>query len=117
MDLKSFLTELLAALANIDIIKDIDLKSEGITLSGRIILSDKMFMEVYHNEVTATTAFALIKEGKRIWGIDKDSVRNWHIHPLNNPEQHEPIQSMAIFDIIECLKNVLDSLMAEDALK
>jgi hypothetical protein len=76
-----------------------------------------MFLEVYHNEVTETTAFALIKEAKRIWGIDKDSLRNWHIHPLNNPEQHEPIQSPAISDIIESLKNVLDSLMAQDALK
>lgn len=62
MDLRTFLTELLAALTDIDFVEDIDLTTEGIVVSGRIILAGKMFLEVYYNEVTETTAFALIKE-------------------------------------------------------
>ncbi len=112
MDLKTFLTELLAALTDIDFVEDIDLSAEGIVVSGRIILSGKMFLEVYYNEVTETIAFALIKDEKRIWGIDRDNIRDWHIHPLNDPEQHESVQSLTIFDIIERLKNVLESLLS-----
>ena len=41
------------------------------------------------------------------WGIDKDSIRDCHIHPLNDPEQHESIQPVTIFDIIGKLKNIL----------
>ena len=109
MDLKTFLTELLAALTDIDFVEDIDLSAEGIVVSGRIILSGKMFLEVYYNEVTETIAFALIKDEKRIWGIDRDNIRDWHVHPLNNSEQHESIQPLTISDIIKRLKNVLES--------
>ena len=109
MDLKTFLTELLAALTDIDLIEDIDLSAEGIVVSGQIILAGKMFLEIYYNEVTETTAFALIKDEKRIWGIDRDNIRDWHVHPLNNPEQHESIQPLTISDIIKRLKNVLES--------
>ena len=108
MDVKTFLTELIAALSNIDFVEDIDLSAEGVVISGQIFLADKIFLEVYYNEVTETIAFALIKDGKRIWGIDRDNIRDWHIHPLNNPEHHESIQSLTIFEIIERLKNVLE---------
>ena len=112
MDLKTFLTELLAALADIDFVEDIDLRAEGIVVSGRVILAGDMFLEVYYNEVTETIAFPLIKDRKRIWGIDKDNIRDWHVHPLIDPEQHESIQSLTIFDIIERLKSVLESLLS-----
>ena len=69
-------------------------------------------MEVYYNDLTETIAFALIKNEKRIWGIDKDNIRGWHIHPLNNPEQHDSIQSLTIFDIIDLLKNVQGILLS-----
>ena len=68
-----------------------------------------MFLNVYYNEVTETIAFALIENEKRIWGIDKDRIRDWHIHPLNDPEQHESIQPLTICCIIEKLKGVLEN--------
>lgn len=107
MDVKTFLKEFIAALADTNFVEDIDLKSEGIIINGRVVLAGEMFLNVYYNEITETIAFALIKNEKRIWGIDKDSIRDWHIHPLNDPEQHESIQPVTIFDIIGKLKNIL----------
>lgn len=57
MDVKNFLQELLSALAKVDFVKDIDLKTEGVVLSGRVILQKGMFLEVYHNAITGTIAF------------------------------------------------------------
>ncbi len=106
MDVRTFLTELLSCLTKVDFVEDINLKAEGIVLSGRVILKEKMFLEVYYNEVTETIAFALIKEGKRVWGIDRDKTRDWHVHPLNEPELHESIRSLSISEIVEKLKEV-----------
>jgi hypothetical protein len=104
MDLKAFLTELFSAFAHVDFVKDIDFKVEGVVVSGRIFLKGKMFLEVYYNEVTETMAFALIKEGKRVWGIDRDNIRDWHIHPVNEPETHESIRTLTVSEIVEKVK-------------
>ena len=107
MDIKAFVTELLSVLAGVDFVEDIDIKVEGVVLSGRIILKDKMFMEAYYNEVTSSIAFALIKEGRRVWGVDRDNIRDWHIHPLNTPEKHEPTIELSVSEIVAKLKAVL----------
>ncbi len=96
MDVKIFLTEFLSCLASLDFVENVDLKGEGIVLSGRVFLKEQIFLEVYYNEVTETIAFALIKEEKRIWGIDRDSIRDWHIHPLKDPGIHESIEPISI---------------------
>jgi len=44
MDVKSFLTELLSSLAKFDFVKDLDLKTEGLVVSGRIVLQKDMFL-------------------------------------------------------------------------
>jgi len=110
MDVKTFLANLLSSLASIDFIKYLDLKTEGHTLSGRIFLKDKMFLEVYYNELTETIAFALIKEEKRIWGIDKDKIRDWHIHPFDAPQSHELIQPLSILEVVLKLKEVWENI-------
>ncbi len=33
------------------------------------------FLQVYFNELTGTVAFALIEQGKRVWGVDYDKGR------------------------------------------
>lgn len=106
MDVKIFLTELLSCLARLNFVEDVDLKGEGIVLSGRIFLKERIFLEVYYNEVTRTIAFALIKGEKRIWGIDRDNIRDWHIHHVEAPETHESIESLSVYEIVEELKEV-----------
>ncbi|MBW1796554.1 MAG: hypothetical protein JRJ38_19425 [Deltaproteobacteria bacterium] len=103
MDVKSFLTQLVSALAKFDFVKDVDLKTESLIVSGRIILQKDMFLEVYYNGVTETIAFALIKDQRRIWRIDRDNVRDWHVHPLDDPTKHVGIDPLSVSDIVETL--------------
>ncbi len=42
-------------------------------------------------------------EDKRIWGIDFDNMRGWHLHPLENSEGHRRIGAKSIEEIIELL--------------
>ncbi len=106
MDVKSFLAELLSALTILDFVNDVNLKAEGLILSGRVMLQKSMFLEVYYNEMTETIAFALIEEQRRIWGIDKDNIRDWHIHPLDDPTKHTSIKPLSVFELIETLSKV-----------
>ncbi len=59
------------------------------SISLRIGLTTGDFIDVFYNEQTGTTAFALIRHGLRAFGAD--STGGWHIHPFANPEQHVPI--------------------------
>lgn len=68
MDLKTFLEELFSALANTDFVEDIDIKSEGIILSGRVSLQKDIFLNIYYNQLTGTTAFTLIKKRRKDLG-------------------------------------------------
>ncbi|MDP3030401.1 MAG: hypothetical protein Q8O04_13125 [Deltaproteobacteria bacterium] len=110
MDVKSFLVELLSALAKLDFVKDVGLKAEGLILSGRVRLQKSMFLEVYYNAVTETVAFALIEEQRRIWGIDRDNIRDWHIHPLDDPTKHTGIEPLSVSEIIEALAKVWEEV-------
>lgn len=74
------------------------------------MLRKSMFLEVYYNELTETIAFALIEEQRRIWGIDRDNIRDWHIHPLDNPAKHTNIKPLSVFEIIETLSKVWEEV-------
>ncbi|MDI3542481.1 MAG: hypothetical protein PWP57_84, partial [Candidatus Atribacteria bacterium] len=60
-------------------------------------------LQVYFNELTGIVAFALIKQGKRIWGVDYDQGRGWHLHPVDHPEAHENINPPTIKEIVTFL--------------
>ena len=97
MDINSFLNELLHELSQLDFIDRVDFHLEIITIKGRVFLKKELyFLEIYYNEQTGTTAFALIENRKRIWGIDYDNIRKWHEHPVENPLTHEPISEKSI---------------------
>ncbi len=44
------------------------------------------FVDVFSNEQTGKTSFALIKEGERIFGAD--NAREGYIRPFKAPENH-----------------------------
>ncbi len=56
-------------------------------LNLRVHLVDNSFIEVFYNEVTDKTSFALIDADQRIYGKDNAKM-GWHMHPLNNPKAH-----------------------------
>ena len=64
MDVNGFNSELLSALSRIELIERIELETEAIVVKGRAYINASMFLEIYFNEITETTAFALINEQK-----------------------------------------------------
>ena len=103
MDLSQFILSLLHSLSSLDFVEKVDFHTEVFILKGRVILRKNRFLQVYFNELTETTAFALIEKDRRLWGIDFDNIRGWHVHPVENPESHNDINFMAVEDIINAL--------------
>jgi len=106
MELKAFLAELVTSLARLDFVASLELRTEVFTVKGRVHLMQRDFLEVYFNEQTQTVAVAWIEAERRRWGIDRDNLRGWHRHPLENPEDHQAIPAMSIHEIIEELGEV-----------
>lgn len=111
MDIDQFLGELLHELSGLDFVDRVDFHSETIVVKGRVFLNrERCFLEVYYNAKTGTTAFALIENDKRIWGIDYDRIRGWHEHPLENPAAHEVVITKSISEVIRELQKVYRQL-------
>ncbi len=64
-----------------------NLTSSSITL--RIEVTSGGFVDVFFNEVTGTTAYALIRQGIRVFGVD--NTGGWHMHPFEDPGRHDPM--------------------------
>ena len=110
MDVRSFASELLRALATVEAIEQVVLQSEGPVVKGRAYVTAEMFLEFYFNEKTGTMAFALIRDRGRVWGIDQDNIRGWHLHPLENPMEHVEINKLSVSEVVERLRAVLEGL-------
>lgn len=59
-------------------------------LSVRVHLTiAHVFINVFYNVTTDKTAFALVREGQRIYGVDNAKM-GWHRHPFDDPTRHVP---------------------------
>lgn len=106
MDISQFLLILLEGLSGVNFVEKVDIQTEVFVFKGRVILKNNRFLQIYFNEITGTTAFALIEDDRRIWGVDYDNMRGWHVHPLENPEIHHNINKKTIEEIIGMLSEV-----------
>ena len=113
MDVKAFASELLSALAKVERVEQVALQSEGPVVEGRAYVSEGMFVQFYFNEVTGTIAFALIREQERVWGIDRDNLRGWHMHPVERPKEHVGIEPLSVAQVVELLADAMEVIMAE----
>jgi len=108
MDVNSFASELLRSLAEADTFRRVALQTEGPVVSGYAHTeNEETFLRFYFNEITATIAFALIAGQRRVWGIDRDNRRGWHLHPEENPSEHVNIGSLTVPEIVERLHRVV----------
>lgn len=75
-------------------------------LSLRIHLVDESFIDVFHNDATNKSAFALIENGQRLYGKDNAKI-GWHVHPLGTPLDHlpcNPVTFAEFFAEVEALR-------------
>ena len=110
MDVSQFLFSLLNGLSGLDFVEKVDFKNEVFILKGRASLQGNRYLQVYFNELTGTTAFALIEKGKRIWEIDFDNMRGWHLHPFGEPATHHSIGEKTVQDIVKELSKVWEKI-------
>ena len=103
MDISQFLSLLLHELSNLEFVEKVDFHTEVFILKGRVFLQKERFLQVYFNELTGTVAFALIEQGKRVWGVDYDKGRGWHLHSVDHPEAHENINPPTIEEMVAFL--------------
>lgn len=109
MDVTTFIEQTLGALAGIPPIVDSMVTAEGPVVDGYGFVSDTLYLHFYFNAQTGTTAFALIHANQRVWGVDYDQRRGWHLHPFGAAHRHEPIAAQSIAEIIELLAGALAS--------
>ena len=103
MDVAAFLQALLDALAGHAFVESVDVQTEAIVARGRIQLEGGRFLQIYFNEETGTTAYALIEDDERIWGGDYDALRGGYEHPLGHPDRHRDIAPMTPLEVVELL--------------
>ncbi len=65
------------------------------SINLRIDVTTGGFIDAFYNEQTGTTAFALIRQGRRIFGID--NTGGWHVHPFADPARHNPLSGAIPF--------------------
>lgn len=77
-------------------------------LKVRIILSEMVFIDVFYGRRKNRVDFALIREERRIFGID--NLQGWHRHPLEAPESHVKMKEPSMEDIFTELAQLLKQL-------
>lgn len=107
MDVVTFVTELLSGLSALEAVQGVTSQAEGPTVRGRAGFGEGLFLAFYYNQITGTEAFALVRNEQRIWGIDYDSLRGWHEHPFNRPEEHVIIETQTTASVIQRLKELI----------
>mgnify|MGYP005839268223 CR=1 FL=1 len=86
-----FATAMSSSLCHVPFVRRLTVTS----ISLRVGLATGDFIDAFHNEQTGTTAFALIRRGRRVFGAD--STGGWHIHPFSDPAQHVPLEKRMSF--------------------
>lgn len=84
MDVDTFLSSLLEALADRPLVRSVDLETEAIVVRGRVLVEQDRFLQVYFNEETGTTLVAAerITIGDRVLVGNNTSIADVDVHPL-----------------------------------
>lgn len=69
-------------------------------LSVRVYLTvAHTFVNAFYNVTTGKTAFALVREGQRLYGVDNAKM-GWHRHPFDDPTRHVPCTPTSFVDFL-----------------
>jgi hypothetical protein len=69
----------------------------------RVHIAVSVFIDIFYAARTQKASFAVVRKGKRAFGID--NLDGWHSHPLGKPEDHVGIAEPSIEGmVIECTK-------------
>lgn len=73
----------------------------------RAYISETLFLDVFYNERTGKTSYALIKNNQRIFGAD-NAKKQWHWHPFPAPHKHQIVEHEILFlDFLNAVEDYL----------
>ena len=103
MDIEAFIAKVSQAVEGDSKIKRLEIyRRTEIRVWLRLFLNDE-FIETFHNSETASTSFAYIERGERVFGANNMKI-GWHLHPYRNVGKHEPIEPITIEDFLKRLE-------------
>ncbi|MGB7531962.1 MAG: hypothetical protein WA977_03145 [Halobacteriota archaeon] len=107
MDIENFVEKVSEAVKGYDWIKRLEIhRRTEIRVWLRLFLNDE-FVETFHNSVTASTSYAYIEGGERVFGANNMRI-GWHLHPYGNVAKHEPSQPITIEDFLKKMEEELN---------
>jgi hypothetical protein len=87
-----------------------------LTLSLRFYIRPALFVQAFLGQCSGSLYLALIEGGRRIFGIDREGGE-WHIHPYDSPDKHEPLpEGLGPKPLLKFLARVEDLLLQYDLL-
>lgn len=102
----SFVEAILRESEESGIITHTEVDVEGPIAKIRLTIDEKTFIQVFSNLTTKTLAYTLIKESKRIYGIDRDNIRGWHEHPFEDPTTHRKCDEVSFRHFLDEVKKL-----------
>nr|AAU84172.1 hypothetical protein GZ37D1_19 [uncultured archaeon GZfos37D1] len=103
----SFVEAILGESEESGIITHTEVNVEGPITKIRLTIDEKTFIQVFSNNTTKTLAYTLIRESKRIYGIDRDNIRGWHEHPFVDPTTHRKCDNVTFTHFLVIVKELL----------
>lgn len=74
-----------------------------VSINLRVPLTFGGFIDIFYNEQSGTTAYALIQHSQRVFGAD--NTGGWHVHPFNDPTRHDPLADpMSFADFVVAIE-------------
>lgn len=93
-----------------------DIERTDITLSIRLHIRPGLFVQVFLGTKSGSLYLALIEGERRLFGIDRETGE-WHFHPYDAVERHEPLpQGLEPKPLLKFLARVEDLLLRHDLL-
>ena len=102
----SFVETILGESEESGIITHTEVNVEGPITKIRLTIDEKTFIQIFSNNTTKTLAYTLIRESKRIYGIDRDNIRDWHEHPFEDPTTHRKCDKVTFKHFLEKVKEL-----------
>lgn len=68
------------------------------SLKANVHLRERLFIAVRYNARNGRMDFALIRDGKRVFGYD--NLKEWHCHPSADPSRHIPCEKPSVDQVI-----------------
>lgn len=111
MKVEDFVREVRKEAAKRDYVRDVQIIDQGLyAVKMWLIVTPDLKVQLYYNERTTTTNFALLLHDERIFGRNKRGG-SWHRHPVERPLEHditpEGAKPVSVAEFLEEVDKVL----------